>query len=47
MVGENAVRVYGLSGDALGKVASRIDALTPSSIAEPVGALPAHWSSSD
>jgi hypothetical protein len=41
MVGENAIRVYGLDADALAKVTRRINAPTAGDLATPVEKIPA------
>jgi predicted TIM-barrel fold metal-dependent hydrolase len=43
MLGENGVRVYGLDGDALRRVAERIGAPTLNELAQPPAEPPAHW----
>jgi predicted TIM-barrel fold metal-dependent hydrolase len=43
MLGENAVRVYGLDGGALQTVADRIGAPTLDELAQPVEERPDHW----
>jgi hypothetical protein len=43
MVGENAVRVYGMDGEKLREVAARIGAPTLDELDEPIDEVPAHW----
>jgi predicted TIM-barrel fold metal-dependent hydrolase len=42
MAGENAIRVYGLDGDALRRVAARINAPTAEELATPIDRIPDH-----
>jgi predicted TIM-barrel fold metal-dependent hydrolase len=43
MVGENAVRVYGMDGEKLREVAARIGAPTLDELDEPIDEVPTHW----
>ena len=43
MLGENAVRVYGLDGSKLKDVAGRINAPTLSELSRPIDERPDHW----
>jgi predicted TIM-barrel fold metal-dependent hydrolase len=43
IIGENAMRVYGLDRETLAALAKRIDAVTPRRLAEPVETIPPEW----
>jgi hypothetical protein len=43
MLGENAIRVYGLDADKLQGIAARVNAPTLEELSQPLDEVPTHW----